>query len=116
MSIIIGVKGRNLETGKPEGEKKMRITKDEIEEAIEMYVNSVYDLGSESGWISASFEQWVKATYDELTTWKSDGFGCSYQSNENRFDGKESIVKRIRPLLKKRLAELKEEGYDIKAI
>lgn len=91
-----------------------RITTDEIRGAIEMYVNSVYDLGEESGWMTATYEEWLKAVYEELTTWKS-GFGYSYQSNENRFDGKESIINRIKPLLTKRLSELKKQGFDIKA-
>lgn len=93
----------------------MRISDYEIEEAIELNVNSIYDLGNESGWLDASFEQWVKATYNEITNWKSDGLGCSYQSNENRFVGKERIIERIKPLIRKRLTELKDEGYEIKA-
>lgn len=94
----------------------MRITKDEIESTIEMYVNCVY--GDEnSDWVNAKFEDWVNAAYECLATWKMDGSGCTfYKSNENRFDGKETIVKRIKPLLKKRLNELKEEGYEIKAV
>lgn len=98
------------------GVRKMRITEDEIESAIEMFVNSVYD-DENSGWINAKFEDWVNAVYEELVTWKMGESGCTfYVSNENRFDGKETIVERIKPLLKKRLTELKEEGYDIKAI
>ena len=94
----------------------MRITKDEIESTIEMFANSVYD-DKNSGWVNAKFEDWVKAVYEEMASWKMGGSGCTfYKSNENRFDGKETIVKRIKPLLKKRLNELKEEGYEIKAI
>lgn len=98
------------------GVRKMRITKDEIESAIEMFVNSVYD-DENSGWVNAKFEDWVNAVYEELVTWKMGESGCTfYVLNENRFDGKETIVERIKPLLKKRLTELKEEGYDVKAI
>lgn len=94
----------------------MRITKDEIESTIEMFVNDIYD-DENSGWTIAGFENWVDAVYKELVTRKMNESGNAfYESNENRFDGEEAIVKRIKPLLKKRLNELKEEGYEIKAI
>lgn len=93
----------------------MRVTNDEIESTIEMFVNCVYDNGKNSGWMDASFDDWVEVVYRELTTWKSKGWSM-WESKENRFDGKESIVNRIKPLLTKRLTELKDEGYDIKAI
>jgi len=92
----------------------MRITNDEIQGAIELYVNSIYDLKEESGWLTASFQQWMDAVYQELITWKTEN-GYSYMSNENRFEGKDSILSKIRPLLVKRLKELKKEGYNVKA-
>lgn len=95
--------------------KTMRITKQEIESTIEMFANSIYDEGAYSSWLTASFQDWQNAVYEELITWKTEE--CwSYYSNENRFDGKENIMKRIKPLLIARLKELKEEGYAIKAI
>lgn len=93
----------------------MRITRDEIESTIEMFVNSIYDEGEDSGWLNATLEEWLNAVYKELTSWKSID-GCCYQSNENRFDGTNNIKSRIKPLLKNRLNELKEEGYDVKAL
>ena len=92
-----------------------RITRDEIESTIEMFVNSIYDEGKNSGWFTASLEEWTNAVYNELATWKTIG-GWSHHSNENRFEGKENIIKRVKPMLIKRLKELKEEGYEIRAI
>ena len=91
-----------------------RITREEIESTIELFVNSIYDCHGESGWEDATEDQWINAVYNELVTWKNDN-GCCYESNENRFDGKENIIKRIKPILRNRLEELKEEGYEIKA-
>ena len=93
-----------------------RITNVEIEGAIELFVNSIYDNGPESDWTQASFQTWVDAVYEELVTWKTDSKGSYWHSNENRFVGKEQIIKRITPMIEKRLQELKEEGYHIKAI
>ena len=92
---------------------KNRITKDEIESTIELFVNSIYDCNGESGWEDATEQEWLDAVYKELITWKNDN-GC-WETNENRFDCKENIYARIRPLLRQRLNELKEEGYAIKA-
>lgn len=93
----------------------MRITRDEIESTIEMFVNSIYDEGEDSGWLNATLEEWLNAVYLDLTNCKNVD-GCIWTSNENRFDGKSNIINRIKPLLKNRLNELKEEGYDVKAI
>ena len=94
----------------------MRISKDEIVGAIELFVNCIYDNPTEeNGWHTATLKEWMDAVYEELTTWKTEN-GCSYHSNENRFDGKETIMKRVKPMLIARLKELKDEGYDIKAI
>ena len=93
---------------------KNRITKDEIESTIELFVNSIYDCHGESGWEDATEQEWLDAVYKELITWKNDN-GCCWETNENRFDGKENIYARIKPLLRQRLNELKEEGYAIKA-
>lgn len=93
-----------------------RITDVEIEGAIELFVNSIYDNGLESDWTQASLQTWVDAVYEELVTWKTDGEGSYWHSNENRFVGKERIIKRITPMIEKRLQELEEEGYQIKAI
>ena len=92
----------------------MRITNDEIQGAIELYVNCIYDDGENSDWLDATMEEWEKAVYEELVTWKTVN-GHSYHSNENRFVGKDNIMKRVRPLLVKRLKELKKEGYNVKA-
>lgn len=91
-----------------------RITQQEIESTIELFVNSIYDCGESSGWLDATFEEWINAVYNELATWKNDD-GCCWKSNVNRFDGKENICNRIKPLLHKRLEELKDEGYALKA-
>lgn len=93
-----------------------RITKEEIIQTIEMFVNSIYDCGETSGWQDASLQEWLEAVYGELTTWKTDGCGCSWNSNENRFEGKDNIMRKVRPFLIQRLHELKEEGYQIKAL
>lgn len=93
----------------------MRISRDEIEGAVELFVNCIYDDGEESDWLEASLEDWIKAVYEELVTWKTKE-NCSYHSNENRFEGKENIIKRIKPIIIERLEELKNEGYSIKAI
>lgn len=93
----------------------MRITNEELVGTIELFVNSIYDNGDDSDWLNASLEEWIYAVYEELITWKTTE-GLSYHSNENRFEGKENILKRIKPTLIKRLKELKEEGYKIKAI
>lgn len=92
-----------------------RITREEIETTTEMFVNSIYDEGEQSGWLTASLEDWMEGVYKELVTWKTEG-GCSYESNENRFVGREEIMKKIKPVIVKRLKELKEEGYAIKAL
>lgn len=93
----------------------MRITKDEILSTIEMFVNSIYDMNGKSGWEEATLEEWITAVYEEIVNWKLED-GCCWKSNENRFEGKTNIVNRIKPLLEKRLQELKEEGFEIKAI
>lgn len=93
-----------------------RIQNEEIESAIELFVNSIYDNGPESDWADASLEDWQKAVYEELVTWKTDNKGSYWHSNENRFVGKDSLMKRITPMIKKRLQELEDEGYQIKAI
>lgn len=92
-----------------------RITREEIEGAIELFVNCIYDDGDDSDWLTATLEDWMKAVYEELVTWKTIG-GWSHHSNENRFEGKENILKRVKPLIIQRLKELKEEGYDVRAI
>ena len=97
-------------------ERKMRITNKEIQSTIEMIVNAIYDEGENSFWSkTATEEEWVSGVYDDLVSWKSNGNGICYRSNENRFDGKAQIVSRIVPLIKKRVAELRKEGYQIKA-
>lgn len=94
----------------------MKITQEEIIGAIELFVNSIYDSnGDDSGWLTATLEEWIEAVYEELVTWKTIG-GCSYHSNVNRFDGKENIIKRVKPIIIQRLKELKEEGYNVRAI
>lgn len=93
----------------------MKITQEEIEGAIELFVNCIYDSGDDSGWLTASLDDWLKAVYEELVTWKTIG-GHSYHSNVNRFDGKENIIKRVKPIIIQRLKELKEEGYNVRAI
>lgn len=89
----------------------MRIKDYEIEERIEGFVNSIYDEGIHSGWMSADLEEWEDGVWSELCQWKSDGKGTCWMSDENRFDGKENTLPRIRKALKKRIVELAEEGY-----
>lgn len=90
----------------------MRITKQEIETTIELFVNSIYDEGEDSSWLTATLEEWIEAVYRELVNWKTID-GCSYRSKENRFEGKENILKRIKSLVINRLEELQLEGYDV---
>ena len=94
----------------------MRITNKAIQCTIEMIVNAINDEGENSFWAkSANEEEWVSGVYDDLVSWKSNGNGFRYRSNENRFDGKVKIISRIVPFVKKRIAELVKEGYQIKA-
>lgn len=92
-----------------------RVQKQEIESTIEMFVNCIYDCdynGSESGWANASLDEWLNAVYKELSNNKvihHNGWACSYESHENRFDGEEQIKSSIKPLLIERLTELKSE-------
>ena len=89
-----------------------RVNTTEIDETIEMFVNSIYDLGEESGWMTATEGEWIDAVYGELVTWKTeDGYSCP--SNENRFDGKNSLIRKIETRVRKRLNELESEGYHI---
>lgn len=84
----------------------MRVSQDEIEENIELFVNAIYD-DAESGWQDASYDAWLNAVYEEII-----GYGQIHR----KFIGKENLKNMIRPLLTKRLLELKQEGYNIKAI
>lgn len=89
-----------------------RVKNTEIESAIEMFVNSIYDNGTESGWATATEKEWVYAVYTELTTTKRVDFGTwciQYESPVNRFDGKEDLINRIRPILERRLLKLAKE-------
>lgn len=90
-----------------------RISKDEIYGATGLFYNAVFD--GDEGWTNATYQEWMDAVYEELTTWKTVG-GHSWHSNENRFEGKDKIIKMIRPILNETLTELKEVfGYDVKA-
>ena len=91
----------------------MRITNKEIQCSIEMIVNAIYDEGEKSFWVkSATEEEWVSSVYDDLVSWKSNGNGFCYRSNENRFDGRAKIISRIVPFVKKRIAELVNKGLE----
>lgn len=95
----------------------MRITNAEIEGAVELYVNCIYDDGLNSDWLKASLDEWKSAVYEELVTWKTDCNGSYWKSNVNRFEGKDAILTRITPIIVKRLNKLAvETGYDIVAI
>ena len=84
----------------------MRISQNEIKETIELFVNSIYD-DDNSDWKNASFDDWSQAVYEEL---------IDYGHDYRKFIGKDNIKQMIQPLLTQRLLELKEEGYQIKAI
>ena len=84
----------------------MRVSKEEIAETVELFVNSIYD-DPNSDWKDASYESWMNATYEELI-----GYGQIHR----KFIGKQKLQLMIAPVLTKRLLELKEEGYKIKAI
>lgn len=89
-----------------------RVKNDEIKSAIEMFVNSIYDNGKESGWVTASEKEWIYAVYTELTTTKRMDFGTwciQYESPVNRFDGKDNLINQIRPILEMRLLRLAKE-------
>ena len=106
--MVLYLRGKN-----PQKEERImkRITNQEIESTIELFVNCIYDEdyhGYESGWATATLQDWMDAVYNELVTWK-DNDGCCYHSHENRFDGKDNIVKRIRPMIIERLNELQKE-------
>lgn len=88
-----------------------RVKNSEIESAIEMFVNSVYD-DPQSGWTTASEKEWVWAVYMELTDCKREHFGtfCTeYASPVNRFEGKDNLIARIRPILEMRLLRLAKQ-------
>lgn len=84
----------------------MRVSKDDIIEVIEGFVNSIYD-DENSDWKEASYESWLNATYEEL---------IAENNIDRKFIGKQNLHNMIKPLLTERLQELKEEGYNIKAI
>ncbi len=91
----------------------MRVTKNEITSTVEMFVNSIYDEGDQSMWKTATEDEWVMAVYGELTNWKTVEIGTfvfSTKSNENRFDGADEILARIRPVVKARINRLRREG------
>ena len=91
-----------------------RITDEEIESTIEGFVNSIYDLGENSGWLSASLDEWIDATMKELFNFKNLSGAC-YASNENRFDGTANTYKRVKTLVIKRLTDLSKD-YKLAAI
>lgn len=89
-----------------------RVTDSEIKGTIESFVNSIYDNGEESSWVTASEAQWVYAVYSELANTKRMEFGSFvqyYESPVNRFDGKDYLIDRIIPLLEIRLNRLAKE-------
>lgn len=89
-----------------------RVKDSEIRSAIEMFVNSIYDEREESGWTTATEKEWVYAVYTELSNTKRMDFGAwcvEYDSPVNRFDGKDNLIMRIRPLLEMRLLRLAKE-------
>lgn len=91
----------------------MRVKKEEIKSNIEMFVNCIYAEGDRSDWATASEDKWVEAVYREIANWKtveSNGMVSIRQSEENRFDGREELIKRIRPTVKARLKELRAKG------
>lgn len=89
--------------------------KEQIKSNIEMFVNSIYDNGEDSGWLKATLEDWIKAVYEETINWYDDDGFC-YRSHVNRFNGKDNLIKLIKEELVIRLNELKKEGYEIKAL
>lgn len=93
----------------------MRITKSQIECAIEGTVNCLYD-GSEWWATDATAEDWMENAWRDIADWAMPEDGMYVKSPENRFDGKAETMPRIRKALKKRLAELAEEGYVTKAL
>lgn len=93
----------------------MRITQEQIEVAIEELVNEVYDGGSESVYLNASLEDWEDAVWSEVSI-STYSAGESRYNPGNRFDGKENTIKIVRPILIKRLEELKVSKPNLKAI
>lgn len=87
---------------------KNRVTIEEISNTTEMFVNSIYD-DPQSDWATATEDEWVEAVYEEITNWKAYDHGYA-RSNENRFDGKDNLQKRIRTFIRSRMIELREEG------
>lgn len=72
-------------------EKKIKYN---IAVATEGFVNSIYDLGEASGWVTASDEEWAQAVYDEVII--GVNFGGSYNpDNSLRFFGKNKIMNLI---------------------
>lgn len=95
----------------------MRITNQEIVSTIEMDIaNNVYHYGNEADCCSMTLDQLAEGIWLDLASWKQDGQGCHWKSDENRFDGKEKTIARIKPLLTKRLKELTKLGYKFKAL
>lgn len=94
-----------------------RVTKREIEGAVEQFVNTFF---ADQKWLgNADLKTWEDAVYSEIVMSKTYHIGTasiSIRSNENRFEGGENIRKRIKPILRARLKELKAKGYNLKAI
>ena len=95
----------------------MRITNQEIVSTIEMNIaNNVYFYRNDSDCCSRTLDELADGVWREIASWKQDGNGCHWKSDENRFDGREATIKRIKPLLIKRLKELQNEGFTFKAL
>lgn len=89
-----------------------RVKDSEIRSAIEMFVNSIYAEKENADWATATEKEMVYAVYTELTNCKRMDFGTwcvEYDSPVNRFDGKDNLIMRIRPLLEMRLLKLAKE-------
>lgn len=89
-----------------------------IAASVESFVNSIYDLGEESGWVTASDEEWAEAVYKDVTTWFNAN-GRVYKSNVLRFGGRAAIMSLIYDYLehyedrKEAIAEIKDANPSV---
>lgn len=84
------------------------IRKSEIESVVEMDVaNCIYDHCDPE-----SEDDYVKKVINDLfTTITQDS--CIQDSNVHRFNGRKKTEEQVRPIVRKRIEELKAEGYDM---
>ena len=95
----------------------MRITNSEIKSTIVMDVdNNVYCYGNEATVCTLSLDELAEFILKDLFDTKMYEEGCFIKSNENRFDGKEETLERIKKALVPHLKGLAKKGYSFHAL